>query len=131
MRGSLHGLVCRGARHSELVRTAVIQQMRVGHFLSHYPQPGGSTKAVVGLAGGLESLGHSQKILGIAGLAQATPTRVRGASEFFLRSQALKAAILEMSRMDIVVLHGMFTPACAMIASQLRKKGIPYVAVPH
>jgi hypothetical protein len=46
--------------------------VRIGHFLAHFPDPGGTTTMVVGLSSALVRLGHPAFIYGYGGRSSAS-----------------------------------------------------------
>jgi glycosyltransferase involved in cell wall biosynthesis len=87
-----------------------MRALRIGHFLSHYPQPGGTVTAVTGLSRALERLGHQVTIYGSRSTAQLAAAR---------------------DSLDLLVVHGMFNPRNVAVARAAARAGLPYVVCPH
>ena len=117
--------------------------MRVGQFLAHYPSPGGSTSVLQGLSSGLIDLGHDVVIYG-----HGTPDgpALEDAEERIVANPRISRrglAVLappdalwrSLSRnedsLDVLIIHGMFSPFSPRIARAARKGGVPTIAQPH
>lgn len=115
--------------------------LRIGHFLYHYPEPGGTSRAVDGLSRALARLGHTVAIYGcgVADTPCCTETenpQLRwfhpSLSHPFHIPRALRLWLLEnRDRLDLLVLHGSFNPRNFTLARLARRARIPAVACPH
>ncbi len=116
--------------------------MRIGHFLSHYPAPGSTTRGVKELAAGLARLGHEVVIYGCGlpaggekqgetpGLRVVHYPAPRGLPHFICRG--LRERFAEnRDQLDLLVVHGLFNPAAALVAWSARRAGVPYVVCPR
>lgn len=112
--------------------------MRVGHFLAHFPAPGGTTTAVAGLSQALAARGHSVYVYGYGepGATPATGIEIR----LFPRplipvrpfENGLSSWLAEnRDRLDLLVIHGVFGLFSPMIARAAREGGLAVVASPH
>jgi glycosyltransferase involved in cell wall biosynthesis len=125
---------------------------RVGHFLSHFPAPGGTTKMVLGLSSGLRQRGHEVFVYGFGG---RTPTpgeevtlgtaaemginvrvlrRPMGTSSLpigFGRGQHVSKLAANDDRLDLMVIHGMFGGLSLRLARAYQRAGTPCIASPH
>lgn len=109
--------------------------MKIGFFLAHYPRPGGTTKAVRGLA---KSLGKSEEVHVLC----LGNSKSEWCEDTFIVHRFQKSKIprtlpwdllrfLSNQKFDLIVLNGMFIPEIAILGWWLNQKGIPYIAVPH
>jgi glycosyltransferase involved in cell wall biosynthesis len=118
--------------------------MRIGHFLPHYPEPGGITTMVLGLSGGLITGGHDVVVYGYGDTEIDGADRVRdkartaglkervASTPRFGAHDRLTVALTEnRDRLDVAVIHGMFGIHSRRIARAFTRGTIPYVACPH
>lgn len=110
--------------------------MKIAFFLAHYPSPGGTTKAVRGLAHALSHLGQDVYILCIGEKNYVWKEEAVVVHSFqksiFPRSVPQKLfKFIKQERFDLVILNGMFMPEIALLAWWLDRINIPFLMVPH
>jgi glycosyltransferase involved in cell wall biosynthesis len=115
--------------------------MRVGQFLSHYPAPGGTTSVLRGLSSGLAELGHEVVVYGYGPnerqastyerIFDAPAVSKRGLSAVAPPDRLMAALAANEDDLDVLVIHGMFSPFSSRIARVARSGGIRTVAQPH
>ncbi len=110
--------------------------MKMAFFLAHYPSPGGTTKAVGGLAYALSRLGQEVYILCLGDKTSEWQEDTifvqcfhKGAFPRSVPRDLL--AFLGSERFDLVLLNGMFMPELTMLAWWLDRIGTPFVVCPH
>ncbi len=111
--------------------------MRIGFYLFHFPEPGGTTTALKGLAAGLSRLGHVVTIYCCGGAAPPSPSLVDGPRiQWFSAAsrnplhvpQALLDRIqANQDKLDLLVVHGSFNPHMPAVARCARRAGLPYI----
>lgn len=113
--------------------------MKFAQFLPHYPQPGGTTKAVEGLSSGFRQCGH-EVVIQCYGETERNSfvdgvAVMQVCSDFtsaLLPAAGLRKHMSESrSHYDVVLLHGMFNPQVLGMAMFLVHHNIPYVVCPH
>lgn len=132
-----HAAVPVDARHSDTMRIAV--------YLKHFPLDWrtlgeGTSNAVRGFATGLVKAGAAVTVV----CEGSTPgyrtaeggygvRRFTGGGEgsSFSVSPDLRDWLCGPNRPDLVLLNGMFLPAVYILSRDLRRAGIPYIAIPH
>ena len=120
--------------------------MRVALYLKHFPAAGGplvggTATAVDGLATGLAHAGAEAVVLceGAARSSARAPGgyriesfrnagRYRG---FGLSPELRRYAADDLAGGAICLLNGIFHPSCFALGRELRRCGVPYVAIPH
>jgi glycosyltransferase involved in cell wall biosynthesis len=128
--------------------------MRIGHFLSHFPEPGGTTTMLLGLSSGLIEHGHEVFAYGYGGDASArsgsTPNEVLTRSEeigitgrifsgrrgravsLLRRTDALTSWLASNGdHLDVIVIHGAFSASSPGVGRAAEEGGIFRVACPH
>ena len=119
-------------------------QLRVGQFLSHFPERGGSTTVLLGLASGLLELGHDVVAYGY-GQADCAEAPSDLESKVFpqprVRSRALGRAPLSdrlrariaanRDQLDILIVHGMWSAYSWGLLRAARRARISCIAQPH
>ena len=110
--------------------------MKILFFLAHYPSPGGTTKAVGGLAHALARLGQDVHILCLGDSTSEwheddifVHCFQKGLFPRSIPRDLL--TFLENTRFDLVVLNGMFMPELALLAWWLGRIETPFVVAPH
>lgn len=111
--------------------------MRIGFYLFHYPESGGTTTALRGLSSALSRLGHTTIIYCCGGAsaphsASAEGPRVQWFGGAGRNPLHVPAALLEKLRtnqdkLDLLVVHGSFNARMPAVAKAVRRAGIPYV----
>ena len=110
--------------------------MKIAFFLAHYPLPGGTTKAVRGLARALSRLGQNIYILCL-GERNSKYREERIIVRRFRKSPIPRTlpqdlfTFLAKEKFDLVILNGMFMPELALLAWWLSRIKIPFVVAPH
>jgi glycosyltransferase involved in cell wall biosynthesis len=116
---------------------------RVANFLAHYPVPGGTTHAVRGISRALLRLGWDAIIYCYAQPGFATANDAAdgiGIVRFGTRSRTnpfhadrnfLDRLSRNQDRIDLLVLHGMFSPGNLIVGKVATEAGIPYIVCPH
>jgi len=118
-------------------------RFRIGHFLHHYPNPGGTTTAVRGLSRALVRLGWEVVIYccsaegdpaeyaEVDGLRAARYRRPFWRHGFGVDRRLLARLSRNEDDISLLVINGMFKPLNAVVARTARQAGIPYVMWPH
>lgn len=111
--------------------------MRIGFYLFHFPEPGGTTTALKGLAAGLSRLGHVVTIYCCGGATPPSPSLVEGSRiQWFSAAsrnplhvpQALLDRIqANQDKLDLLVVHGSFNPRMPAVARCARRARLPYI----
>jgi glycosyltransferase involved in cell wall biosynthesis len=144
------------SRVSELgTARGAVRQLRIGHFLAHFPDPGGTTTMLIGLSEGLIHLGHRVYAYGSGG--RRTVTAARAAADeasyridqaginvrlfhaathlrvpFPSDSKALTSRLAtNRDRLDLMVVHGAFGIFSSRVARACRRAHVPVIACPH
>lgn len=120
------------------------ERLRVGQFLSHFPAGGGSTTVLRGLASGLAELGHEVVAYGygpgdgangstdLESMILGQPRlRARPLSRVPLRDELATRIAANVDRLDILIVHGMWSPYSTGLRRAARSAGIPCIAQPH
>lgn len=109
--------------------------MKIAFFLAHYPSPGGTTKAVRGLA---QALGKMEEVhILCLGEKKSEWNEDILIVHRFHRSKIPRSVPCELlkflsdQKFDLVILNGMFTPGLAVLAFWLSKIKVPFVVAPH
>jgi glycosyltransferase involved in cell wall biosynthesis len=128
--------------------------MRIGHFLSHFPEPGGTTTMLLGLSSGLVEQGHEVFAYGYGGDASArsgsTPNEVLTRSEeigitgrifsgrpgpvvsLLRRTDSLTSWLASNGDdLDVLLIHGALSASSPGVAAAAGEAGIFRVACPH
>ena len=123
--------------------------MRIAHYVSHFPDPGGTTTAMLGLSAGLVRLGHHvvvygdrprkhpaewEPVLNRAGAAGIeVPDSRPGNSPYprEKRRQILAALASDRDRLDALVIHSVFGMSHPTVERAARRGGITRLACPH
>jgi glycosyltransferase involved in cell wall biosynthesis len=118
-------------------------RFRLGHFLHHYPNPGGTTTAVLGLSRALVRLGWEVVIYScsgdgepgeyeeLPGMRAARYRRPLWRHGFGVDRRLLARLSRNEDDISLLVINGMFKPLNAVVARTARQAGIPYVMWPH
>jgi glycosyltransferase involved in cell wall biosynthesis len=132
-----------------------VRHLRIGHFLAHFPEPGGTTTMLIGLSEGLIHLGHRVYAYGFGG--RRTVTAARAAADealdridqaginvrvfrdathlrapFLSNSKALTSRLVtNRDRLDLMVIHGVFGIFSPRVARACQRAHIPAIACPH
>jgi glycosyltransferase involved in cell wall biosynthesis len=111
--------------------------LRVGFYLFHYPESGGTTTALRGLSSALSRLGHTAIIYCCGGAGAPHPGDVAGPRVQWFAGAGrnpfhVPAALLEQLRnnqdkLDLLVVHGSFNTRMPAVAKAAKRAGIPYV----
>jgi glycosyltransferase involved in cell wall biosynthesis len=116
---------------------------RVGQFLAHYPSPGGTASVLRGLSAGLVELGHEVVVYGYGSATEVPPgetydrifpmprTRLRGLGGAFRSDELTRALAANEDGLDILIIHGMFSPLSRRIHRAAREGGVHTIAQPH
>ena len=121
------------SRVSELgAARGAVRHLRIGHFLAHFPEPGGTTTMLIGLSEGLIHLGHRVYAYGFGGRRTVTAARAAAdeasdridqaginvrvfraaahlSAPFLSNSKALTSRLAtNRDRLDLMVVHGAF-----------------------
>ena len=115
---------------------------RVGHFLSHYPLPGGTTTAVRGLCHAMTRLGWEAIIYCCSGNDQTQAddegdgVRVVRFSNprwnHFVLDRNLRARLSRnQDQVDLLVIHGIFNQPNVSVGKVAKGAGIPYIVWLH
>jgi glycosyltransferase involved in cell wall biosynthesis len=118
------------------------RRLRIGHFLSHYPGPGGMTTALRGLCRAMVPLGWQAFVYCCPGGGNQEPEEesdgvyvVRFSkphrNPFAVDPRLLKRLSRNQDDIDLLLIHGMYNPPNVSIAKTARDAGIPYVAWLH
>jgi glycosyltransferase involved in cell wall biosynthesis len=117
--------------------------LRIGQFLAHYPDPGGTTTVVRGLATTLASLGHEPFVYAYG---RERSVREHGVELRVFPPSSLGAGTLGLvplrdrltahlaanrDQLDVMVVHGMFGSSSGRISRACRRGGIARIADPH
>lgn len=115
--------------------------LRAGHFLAHFPEPGGTATAVAGLSRALVRLGHSVTIYGCGRAGSGSEESASGVEVQRFQAESSNPWALppplcarlsgNRDRLDLLVIHGMFSPANITVARLASEGRIPYVVCPH
>jgi glycosyltransferase involved in cell wall biosynthesis len=123
--------------------------LRIGHFVSHFPESGGTTNAMLGLSAGLVRMGHEvvvyrggpprHRIEGEESLRKAATARIevpdigagRGDVVRPQRRRLLSALSSNRDRLDVLVIHSVFGLLHPSIERACRRGGIGCIACPH
>jgi glycosyltransferase involved in cell wall biosynthesis len=113
--------------------------MRIAHFLPHYPVPGGTSKAVAGIANATASAGHDVEIWTYRTERPTFPAHgaiVRvfnpAGSRGWFPSPELREFIAAHARdFHLIGLHGMFNPLLPVMAWLLTRAGTRYIICPQ
>lgn len=115
--------------------------MHLGHFLFHYPQPGGTTTAVRGLSRALAGLGHRVTIYCCGhggGTAGDTAGGIRivhydddGRNPLKIPRPMESRIARNEDSVDLLILHGMFNPRNNAAARAIKRAGVPYIVCPQ
>jgi glycosyltransferase involved in cell wall biosynthesis len=132
-----------------------VRHLRIGHFLAHLPEPGGTTTMLIGLSEGLIHLGHRVYAYGSGGRRTVTTARdaadetsdridraginVRvfhaarhGRAPFPSNSKGLTSWLAtNRDRLDLMVIHGAFGIFSSRVARACRRAHVPAIACPH
>lgn len=116
----------------------------IGHFLSHAPDPGGTTTTLQGISLALTRIGHKVTIY----CCGKTPTsgfrdeltnephvrivhhRSASRNPFHVPSEISRRIERNQDEIDLLLIHGLFNPKNAVVARVAKKARIPYVACP-
>jgi glycosyltransferase involved in cell wall biosynthesis len=118
--------------------------VRIGHFLYHYPEVGGTSSAVYGLSKALSALGHDITLYccGQQDRRSEWVTRtpenlhiVRCSPErrypFHIPQEMLARLSHNADQIHLLVVHGIFSPWNFAVARTARRAKIPYLVSPH
>ena len=132
-----------------------MRHLRIGHFLAHFPEPGGTTTMLIGLSEGLIHLGHRVYAYGFGGRRTVTAGRAEAgdaadridraginvrvfgraphrAAPFPSNSKALTSRLAaNRDRLDLMVIHGVFGTFSPRVARACRRADVPAIACPH
>lgn len=123
--------------------------MRIAHYVSHFPDPGGTTTAILGLSAGLVRLGHHVVVYGdrprkhpaewepvlnraaAAGIEVPDSHPGNAPSTRQNRRQVLAALASDRDRLDALVIHSVFGTSHPAVERAARRGGITRLACPH
>jgi glycosyltransferase involved in cell wall biosynthesis len=120
-----------------------MRQPRIANFLAHYPKPGGTTTAVLGLSRALVRLGWDIIIYCCTEEGQRSDRdgedngiRImrfgsRGRNPFHVDPNLLERVSQNQDEIDLLIINGMFYPPNLALGAAARRAGIPYVVCPH
>ncbi len=114
--------------------------MRIGHFHSGFPEPGGITNVVAGLSRAISNAGHQSFVYGCYprhGDFRSVPGwTVKWFDETSTHPLTVSHLLLDRiqrneDKLDLLLVHGMFSLPDFWVGRAARKAGLPYVVVPH
>jgi glycosyltransferase involved in cell wall biosynthesis len=123
--------------------------LRIGHYVSHFPEPGGTTNAMLGISAGFVRNGHHVVVYGNGSPkhpseAEETIRRASAAGVVVpdihdlgrvparkLRRRVLSALARNRDHLDVLVIHSVFGPFHPAIERASRRGHIPCVACPN
>jgi glycosyltransferase involved in cell wall biosynthesis len=123
--------------------------LRIAHYVSHFPDPGGTTTAMLGLSAGLVRLGHHVVVYGdrprrspaewepvlnraaAAGIEVPDSHPGNAPSPREKRRQVLAALASDRDRLDALVIHSVFGTSHPAVGRAARQGGITLLACPH
>jgi len=118
-------------------------QPRIANFLAHYPKPGGTTTAVLGLSRALMRLGWDVIIYcctedaqpsdqdGADGGIRIQRFGSRGRNPFHVDPELLDRISRNQDEIDLLIINGMFYPPNLALGRAARRARIPYIVCPH
>jgi len=111
--------------------------LRIGFYLFHYPEPGGTTTALRGLATALSRMGHLVTIYCCGGATAPQPASVEGPrvqwfggarrNPLHVPEALLGRLRSNADKLDLLVVHGSFNPRMPAVARAARRAGLPYI----